>query len=274
MGNAEQGLRLLLSRDAAEARVVAESLEEDNDLRRRYDEEALIEAAAQVESELCWPECASILLWSERWHPGVIGIVASRLVERFHRPTLLVSMQGELGRGSGRSLPGLDLNQVLGCCHDLLEGYGGHAFAAGLTVKRDRLAELRTRFESLVLERLDPSDRAPQLVIDAEVRLAECDARLVEWLERMSPHGLGNPEPVFAARGLRIASANTVGAGKHLKLVVTDGSATAEVIGFGHGERLAEVSGASTIDLAFAPSRNDWMGETRIQLKLKALQIP
>ncbi|TMQ70796.1 MAG: single-stranded-DNA-specific exonuclease RecJ, partial [Candidatus Eisenbacteria bacterium] len=113
MGNAEQGLRLLLARESAEAHAVAESLEEDNERRRRFDEQALAEAERIVETELAWPTCASILLWSERWHPGVIGIVASRLVERFQRPTILVALNGELGRGSGRSLPGLDLNSVL-----------------------------------------------------------------------------------------------------------------------------------------------------------------
>jgi single-stranded-DNA-specific exonuclease len=274
MGNAEQGLHLLLARDEREARALAESLEEDNDLRRRYDEEALLEAAALVESELCWPDCSSILLWSERWHPGVIGIVASRLVERFQRPTLLVSLNGAVGRGSGRSLPGLDLNQVLGHCEDLLVGYGGHAFAAGVTVDRERLPELRARFESLVRERLDPADCAPRLTLDADVRLDECDLRLVDWLERMAPHGLGNPEPTFAARGVGVANAYTVGQGRHLKLTVTEGAATAEVIGFGWGERLPELAGARTIDLAFAPSRNDWMGESRVQLKLKGFRVP
>jgi len=197
MGNAEQGLRLLLARDAGEARDLAQSLEDDNQLRRRYDEEALTEAAQRVESELGWPDCASILLWSERWHAGVIGIVASRLVERFQRPAVLVALDGERGRGSGRSLPGLDLNAVLAECADLLEAYGGHAFAAGLTVHRSRLPELRERLERLVRERLSADAYVPRLTIDAEARLGDCDLGLVEWLERMSPHGLDNPEPLF-----------------------------------------------------------------------------
>jgi single-stranded-DNA-specific exonuclease len=272
MGNAEQGLRLLLSRDAGEARVCAESLEEDNQLRREYDEQALEEAARQVEIELGWPDCSSILLWSEDWHPGVIGIVASRLVERYQRPTVLVSLRGERGRGSGRSLPGLDLNRMLGHCQDLLEAYGGHAFAAGLTVARERLPELRARFETLVRERISPEDCVPRLAIDAEVRLSECDLELIDWIERLSPHGLGNPEPVFVARGVATEAVTAVGGGKHLRMTVRDATGRAAAIGFGLGDQVAAVAAAGRCDLAFVPSRNEWMGEPRIQLKLKGVR--
>jgi single-stranded-DNA-specific exonuclease len=274
MGNAEQGLRLLLARDDAEAKDLAQSLEDDNELRRRYDEEALSEAAGRVESELGWPECASILLWSERWHPGVIGIVASRLVERFQRPAVLVALQGERGRGSGRSLPGLDLNAVLGECADLLEAYGGHALAAGLTVRRSRLPELRERLDRLVRERVPAEAFVPRLTIDADVRLNECDFPLVDWIERMSPHGLDNPEPLFQAADLTVDAVTTVGQGRHLRLQVRDATGTAEAIGFGLGERAQEVAGARRCALAFAPTRNQWLGETRVQLKVKGVRCP
>ena len=273
MGNAEQGLRLLLSRASDEARVCAESLEEDNELRRRYDEEALTEAAQRVETELDWPRCASILLWSDRWHPGVIGIVASRLVERFQRPTILVALNGDLGRGSGRSLAGLDLNQVLAQCQDLLLGHGGHAFAAGLTVSRDRLPELRQRLDVLVRERLSAEDYVPRLVVDAELNLSECDLKLVDWLERLSPHGLGNPEPLYLAQSVLIESASMVGGGKHLRLAVRDATGSAQAIGFGMGVQHRGLKAGMRCDLAFVPSRNEWMGETRVQLKLKGVRL-
>jgi single-stranded-DNA-specific exonuclease len=269
MGNAEQGLRLLLARDSGEARALAESLEEDNLRRRQADEEALAEASRRVEDELDWPHCSSILLWSNHWHPGVIGIVASRLVERYQRPTVLVALQGERGRGSGRSLPGLDLNRLLASCSDLLETYGGHAIAAGLTVRQDRLPELRSRIETLVRERLEPEDTVPRLWLDGELRFAECDLDLVHWLERMSPHGLGNTEPVFSITGAVIDHVAAVGGGKHLRLRVHDATRSAEAIGFGFGERAAQLRAGGTCDLAFVPSRNEWMGETRVQLKLK-----
>jgi single-stranded-DNA-specific exonuclease len=274
MGNAEQGLRLLLARDATEARTLAGSLEEDNALRRGYDERALLEAAQQVESELGWPDCSSILLWSERWHPGVIGIVASRLVERFQRPAVLVALDGERGRGSGRGVPGLDLNQLLGECGDLLEAYGGHAFAAGLTVKRDRLPELRERLETLVRERLGPDRGVPHMTIDDDLSLGACDLALVEWLERMAPHGLDNPEPLFRSGELAVESVSAVGGGKHMRLGVRDVSGAAEAIGFGLGERVREVAAARRCELAFVPVRNEWLGQTRVQLKVKGVRVP
>jgi single-stranded-DNA-specific exonuclease len=272
MGNAEQGLRLLLARDASEARACAESLEEDNDRRRRFDEEALSEAAQRVEAELGWPDCASILLWSEAWHPGVIGIVASRLVERFQRPTVLVALDGDRGRGSGRSLPGLDMNRLLADCSDLLDAYGGHAFAAGLSVRRERLPELRRRIEALARAQLSPADFVPRVVVDADVTLLDCDLPLVGWVERLSPHGLDNAEPLFRATDLAVDVAVAVGGGKHLKLTVHDGTGTAEAIGFGLGARVAEIAKARRCDLVFAPIRNEWQGTTRVQLKVKGVR--
>jgi single-stranded-DNA-specific exonuclease len=273
MGNAEQGVRLLLARDSGEAADCAQGLEEDNTLRRRYDEEALIEAARRVESELRWPDCASILMWSDDWHPGVIGIVASRLVERFQRPTLLIAMDGERGRGSGRSLAGLDLHRLLEDCDDLLLAHGGHAFAAGLSVARPQLPALAERFDRLVRERADPDAQVPRLTFDDDLHLGQCDLALAEWLERLSPFGLGNPEPVFRARDLIVDQSSTVGAGRHLKLRVKDATGTADAIGFNMGDRLADISRAGRCDLAFLPTRNEWMGRTRIQLKLKGVRV-
>ena len=274
MGNAEQGLRLLLARDAREAAAIAGSLEEDNKLRRGIDELVLTEASGLVETELGWPACSSILLWSDQWHPGVIGIVASRLVERFQRPTVLVALAGERGRGSGRSVPGLDLNQLLGHCSDLLEAHGGHAFAAGLTVRREHLKELRERLEALVRERLAPGSSAPGLTIDGVLHLGGCDLTLVEWLERMSPHGLDNPEPLFRSGEVALESVSAVGGGKHLRLGVRDASGPAEAIGFGLGERVRELTAARRCELAFVPVRNEWRGETRVQLKVKGVRVP
>jgi single-stranded-DNA-specific exonuclease len=273
MGNAEQGMRLLLARDPDEARACAESLEEDNQRRREADELVLNEASRLVEQELHWPDCASILLWSERWHPGVIGIVASRLVERFQRPTVLVALHGDRGRGSGRSLPGLDLNALLTSCSDLLEAHGGHAFAAGLTIRAERLPALRERLEVLVRERLTPDQFVPRLTIDGEARLGECDLELVAYLERLSPHGLENPEPVFAARGVSVDNVTTVGGGRHLKMRLRDATGVAEGIGFGLAERAPGARAGGVADVAFVPSRNEWRGDTQVQLRLKDLKI-
>ena len=274
MGNAEQGLRLLLSRDRQEAVAIAGSLEEDNDERRKKDEKALVEAERRVTEELAYPDCSSILLWSDTWHPGVIGIVASRLVERFQRPAVLVALDGERGRGSGRSLPGLDLTKLLDGCHDLLVTHGGHAFAAGLTVERSRLPELRERLEKLAREQLQPDQFTTQLELDADLRVADCNEKLVEWLERMTPFGLDNPEPVFHLQNPQIDTVSTVGAGKHVRFTVREGKSEVEAIGFGMGHLKQRLETEHLADLAFVPTLNTWNGQQRVQLKLKGVRFP
>jgi single-stranded-DNA-specific exonuclease len=274
MGDAAQALRLLLARDEGEARACAESLEEDNARRRSFDEKAAAEAAARVEQELGWPDCASILLWSDDWHPGVLGIVASRMVERFQRPAVLVGLDGARGRGSGRSVPGVDLTRLLDGCRDLLESHGGHALAAGLVVARERLPALRERLERLVRERVAPETRVKRIEYDAPLGLGECDEALVDWVERMAPHGLNNPEPVFLLAHGEILATSSVAGGKHLRLTVRDATGTAEVIGFGHGGEADAARRSGRCALLFTPSHNEWNGTRRIQLKLKGLRFP
>ena len=274
MGNAEQGLRLLLARETQEAEDIARSLEDDNMKRRAHDEKVLIEAVRMVEHDLPYPDCSSILLWSDTWHPGVIGIVASRLVEKFQRPALLVAIDGERGRGSGRSLPGLDLTRLLDGCTDLLLAHGGHAFAAGLSVRRERLPELRERFEHLVREQYRPDQFVQRLELEADLKAGDIHMELVEWLERMAPHGLDNPEPLFRMTDARVADVREVGGGKHVRLIARDDTGEVEAIGFGLGAQAPALRRAGRADLAFVPTRNEWSGETRVQLKLKGIRIP
>lgn len=276
MGNAEQGLRLLLSREAQEAKDIATSLEEDNNLRRELDEQALKDAERRVHEELAYPDCSSIMLWSDSWHPGVIGIVASRLVERFQRPTVLVALDGDLGRGrgSGRSLPGIDLTKLLDGCHDLLLAHGGHAFAAGLTVERSQLPALRERLEMLTRQQYLPDQFTTRLELDADVQVSECNVELVDWLERMTPFGLDNPEPVFHIPQAQILNVTTVGAGKHVRFKVRDDTGEVEAIGFGMGDLKPALTAAGRADLAFVPTLNSWNDQLRVQLKLKGVRLP
>jgi single-stranded-DNA-specific exonuclease len=274
MGSALQALDLLLTRDVDRAKSLAQSLDEDNTRRREIDERVEREATERVERELQWPDCSSIVLWSEEWHPGVLGIVASRLVERFQRPAILLAVQGPLARGSGRSAGGLDLTQLLTDCADLLSTYGGHAYAAGLSVSQDRLNVLRERIEALARERLDLDACVPRLVVDADLPFASIDAELLDWLDRLPPHGLENPEPVFRAPQVKIESTSTVGNGRHLKLWLRDPSGGGDAIGFGFGERSAEFVSGTQCAVAYLPQRNEYMGETTVQLKVRGLQLP
>jgi single-stranded-DNA-specific exonuclease len=237
MGNAEQGLRLLLARDPDEAETIARSLEEDNVQRRKYDEQVLLEATRQVEQEVGYPDCSSILLWSDRWHPGVIGIVASRLVERFQRPTILVALDGERGRGSGRSLPGLDLTQLLDGCGDLLLAHGGHAFrgrahGAARTAARAARAPRAARARAVPARPVRAAARAGRRPACRRLRHGAGGVARA--------HGPARPRQPRArvphARR-RLEQVQEVGAGKHLRLRARDDSGEVEAIGFGMGER-------------------------------------
>jgi single-stranded-DNA-specific exonuclease len=274
MGSAEDALELLMTDDPERARVLAQSLDEDNTKRRELDDQVEREAAERVESELGWPDCSSIVLWSTTWHAGVLGIVASRMVERFQRPAILLAVQEPWARGSGRSAGGLDLSRLLVDAADLLETYGGHAFAAGLSLAHDRLPALRERIEALARERLDLDACVPRLVIDADLPFASIDLELLEWLERLPPHGLDNPEPVFRAPVAKVDSMSTIGSGKHLKLWLRDPSGVGDAIGFGWGERAPEFVNGTSCSVAYLPQRNEWMGETNIQLKVRGLKAP
>jgi single-stranded-DNA-specific exonuclease len=231
------------------------------------------EAAEQVETGLGWPDCGAIVLWSDSWHPGVLGIVASRMVERYYRPTLLLSLQGDVARGSGRSVSGINLVRLLAECEDLLIGYGGHAYAAGFTVARERLPALRERFDHLVRRTLDPLAVGPSLTLDDELPLGACDLELLDWLERLPPFGLGNGEPTFRAAEVAVDSVSRAGNGKHLKFRARDASGGAEAIAFQCGEQADELARAGRCAMAFVPQRNEWMGETRVQLRVKALRM-
>jgi len=274
MGSALQALDLLLTDDADRAKSLAQSLDEDNTRRRELDDRVETDAVERVERELQWPDCSSIVLWSEEWHAGVLGIVASRLVERFQRPTLLLAVQEPWARGSGRSAGGLDLTQLLTDCAELLHTYGGHAYAAGLSVARDRLTMLRERIETLARERLDLDACVPRLVVDVDVPFATIDNEMLDWLDRLPPHGLENPEPVFRSPQVKIESMNTVGNGRHLKLWLRDPSGGGDAIGFGLGERSTEFVSGTQCAVAYLPQRNEYMGETTVQLKVRGLQVP
>src|SRR6185436_15000972 len=182
----------------------------------------LDEALNQVE-QIADPERdASFVLVGEGWHPGVVGIVASRVVERYGRPAFLIAFDGDVGKGSGRSISRFDLHAALLACGDLLERYGGHQMAAGLTIRRDRLDEFRERFGGIARELLGPDDLGPEQRVDLEIDLAEATEGLERMCRYLEPCGSGNASPVFGVRGVRLAGRKSVGAG-HLKGVLDDG---------------------------------------------------
>lgn len=267
---AEKGLRLLLTEDPDEARRLAGELEASNSARRREDRRVQAEAESRLEERFDPAADRSAVVWAEGWHPGVIGIVASRIVEEIHRPTLLVSLEGDRGRGSARSIPGFHLHRALEACAPLLERYGGHRMAAGLEVRRENLEALAERLEELARRELEPEQLVPELEVDLFLPLGRADDRFHRLLAHLGPFGEGNPRPVLAARGVSFERPRAVGSeGRHLRAVLRDEAGRLGAIGFGLGDRLPEVAGGGPWDVAFELVEDEYRGRRRLQARLR-----
>ncbi|MCW5788713.1 MAG: single-stranded-DNA-specific exonuclease RecJ [Nitrospira sp.] len=265
-------VRLLTTESDQEAMQIAEQLEQLN-RERQHIEESITTAVA---SDLAREEpAAAIVLGSRDWHLGVVGIVAARLVDRFHRPSIVIAVDGGgIGKGSARTVDGFDLYQGLSECRDLLDAFGGHPSAAGLTIQESRVEEFRRRFSDVVARWASSARFMPTLQVDAMVNLTDINFELIQELESLHPFGAGNPEPTLAVRGLDVVEARVVGE-KHLKLRVRQGrSFIFDSIGFRMGsfEGLGLRTGRP-VDLAFSPERNHWNGYDRVQLRIKALRM-
>ncbi|MEX5216712.1 MAG: single-stranded-DNA-specific exonuclease RecJ [Nitrospira sp.] len=272
MDHALTGVQLLTTESDFEARQLAERLESLNRSRQQIEETIAREALSTVEA--CGEE-AAVVVASRRWHLGVVGIVAARLVERYHRPAIVIALDDRgVGKGSARTVPGFDLYQALARCRDLLVAFGGHPSAAGLTIEESRLPEFRERFNQVAAEWTAQSGVVPTLNVDAQVHLTQVNLQLIQELESLHPFGAGNPEPTLAVRGLEVVDARVVG-DKHLKLRVRQpNSWTFDSIGFRMGS-FADLglTVGRPVDLAFSPERNHWNGYDRIQLRIRALRM-
>lgn len=269
LGDPAPALRLLLTEDPAEAHDLAWALDRANRERQALTDRVLEEATAQAESD---PHSPAVVVSGEGWHPGVVGLVAGRLVDLYGRPAVVIALEGAQGRGSARSVEGFDLVEALTLCQHHLVGFGGHALAAGLSIDRDGVEAFRRAFCAVAAERV-PAARA-LLEADAQVALADLTADLVDQLDRLGPFGPGNPPPLLAACGLRAVARRLLGDGSHLGLTVTDGSTVAEAIGFRMGpwaDLLALTE--SPVDVIFVPEL-DRSESRRVRLRLRALDVP
>jgi single-stranded-DNA-specific exonuclease len=269
VGDATDGLRLLLSDDPAEASALAGQLESMNLERQALDQRILDEALEQVERSADMGRDAGLVLVGEGWHPGVVGIVASRVVERYGRPTFLIAFDGDIGKGSGRSTSRFNLHTALLACGDLLERYGGHHMAAGLTIRRGRLDAFRERFGDVARQVLAPEDLGPEQRVDLELPLREVTPELERLCRYLEPCGQGNPSPVFGVRGVRFVSRSVVGNG-HLKGYLEDGTGRLCAIGFQWADRVPWL-GDALVDAAFRVETNEWNGFSTLQARLCAL---
>jgi single-stranded-DNA-specific exonuclease len=272
LGHPRAALELLLTEDADEARRLADRLEELNRDRQAVEDKIVRAAIAQVEE---WPEAKrrrrAYVVWGEDWHEGVIGIVASRLVERYHRPVVLIAGADGVWKGSGRSIPSFDLHAALASCSQFLERFGGHRAAAGLSIVPEFVEPFADAFAAQAEALVAPDDLVPTTVVDAVLpRDAKLTLELCEELRRLAPFGLGNPDVTLLAPGCELGELTTVGDGKHLRFrVQRDGRDAGGAIAFGQGTQLDRYRRVGRYDVAFRLQENHWNGTVAPQLVVR-----
>jgi len=265
--DAAAGVELLLSSDLHHAQAIAAELERCNTERREIEATTLRHAQQRVSAELCNSR-RIIVLADSSWHAGVIGIVASRLVELFHRPVILIAIDAEtgIGKGSGRSIRGFNLHLALKHSDMWLQGYGGHEMAAGLSIDPTQIDAFAHALEDYAQEHLAPEFLQPRLCFDLPLALDEITPQLHEEIQLLAPFGMGNPEPVFMSTAVNVQQASVVGGG-HLRFRVQSGGCSLPCIGFGLAHKLDILQGQ--IDILYQVDTNIWQGRTALQLKVK-----
>ncbi|HXD47209.1 MAG TPA: single-stranded-DNA-specific exonuclease RecJ [Gemmatimonadaceae bacterium] len=267
LGSALRGVELLLAESEQQANPIARELEELNARRQEIDR-ATLDRARELVSRLDLASTFGIVLAEQGWHPGVIGIVASRLVEEFGRPTVLVALDGGEGKGSGRSISAFDLHAGLSACSDLLIRFGGHRSAAGVTIAADRVGAFAARFNEIAASKLTHDDLVPELRVDLELALDDANDELEALLRHLEPCGIGNPSPLLVSRGVRVAAPPRIVGKDGLKLTLRGGARDLVALGWGMAPRVREIEAGATIDVAYRLERDEWNGESRIQARL------
>ncbi len=260
LGDANRAVRLLTCEDPEEARSLANVLELENMNRRKIDEETFDEAQQLAEQLFDLDVDSVIVLHQEHWHPGVVGIVASRMVEKYYKPSIMMATVDGVAKGSARSVSGFDVYQALKRCEDKLIQFGGHKYAAGLTVEVSRLDEFRDAFNATVKEMMAEELKTPEIKVDVEITFAEITPRFIRILKEFAPFGPGNMKPTFLARNLEVIGSPRIVGRNHLRFKVRQNGIVFDAIGFGLGELLQKASsGRKDIECVFSVEENDYI---------------
>ncbi|MDD3374618.1 MAG: single-stranded-DNA-specific exonuclease RecJ [Candidatus Omnitrophica bacterium] len=270
--SAEKSLQLLLSESADEARGIAQVLEDHNKQRQKMQTEIIDAALKKVEQEVNFKTDRVIVVGEQGWHRGVVGIVAARIMDTYYRPTIVLSIEEGIAVGSARSIQGFHLFDALSQCSSLLENYGGHKYAAGLTVREENISGLREKMNRIACDTLCAEDLIPSLSIDCEIALSDVNMNLVNLVNKLEPYGEGNPEPIFCSRAVTVKSPAVVLGRGTLKFWVTDGINVFSAVGFGMESYRNVVEQGKKVDLAYKVSIDDWNKEPTVQLELKDIK--
>ena len=276
MGHARLAVELLTTDNQVRAIQIAQYLKDQNRQRQKCQQDIFKEVKQRImQAGLNHPDRKTIVLSDDNWHPGVIGIVASKVIDLFYRPTLIINTANGLGQGSGRSIPGFNLHQALSACSEYLTGFGGHEMAAGLKIQADKIDDFAEAFEAYAHENLAHEQLESFLEIDAEAAISDFNECVMKELSYLEPFGQGNPKPVFAARGVKlIAPPRRVGnRNDHLQISISDTSGAVRCIGFGMGQLEKKLLEADTFHVAFEPQYNTYNGQTNLQFVLNDIQF-
>jgi single-stranded-DNA-specific exonuclease len=274
MDSATISLDLLLSEDPADAYALACSLEAHNQTRQKMQSAVVEEALAMIEADEALKNQDIIVVYKQGWHKGVLGIVASRIVDKYYRPTVVISVEDGMGTGSARSIDGFHLHEALTSCSGMLENFGGHKRAAGLRLKYDNIENFRQAMNDFAQHSLPQEKFIPTLEIDCEIPLNVIDMGLIEAISSMEPHGEGNPAPVFCSRNLMVKSPPSLLGKDTIKFWVSDGTHSISAVGFGMGSYKDLVKLGGRVDLAYSLSIDDWNKAPTVQLMLKDIKQP
>src|SRR3989449_9733618 len=274
LGSATHSVELLTARDDHEAGRLAQLLDAVNQQRRALQQAMEEDVHERIAQQYNGRPPAAIVLGDPAWHLGVVGIVAAKMVEAYHRPTFLLHINGDTARGSGRSIPAFNLYHGLQRCAQWLRQFGGHKYAAGLTMDTAHLPFLQEDFIRFATDTLAPEDLQPTLHLDAVVALADITPALVADLERCEPHGAGNPTPLFCAQAVQLASPiRLLGQqGQHARFRVAQDGATLNVVAFHQAEQVLALPAGAVVDLAFTPTINTWRDQSQLELHLRAIR--
>jgi len=274
MGSALRAVELLIATESKRSDELAEIIERENSLRQQEDQKTFREACEIIEKK--YKDMANtpcLIVSSDDWHPGVIGIVASKLVEKYYRPSIMISFHDGVGSGSGRSIYGFDLFSAISSVENYLESFGGHKYAAGLSIVAEYLDVFENKLSKYIGNNITAEQLIPPLKLDMELELFDIDDNLLEWLNRFAPFGPGNMRPTFYTSNVTIEGFPYNVGQNHLKLKVIKDGCHLDLIGFNLGDYLPSLKKGSRIEIAYSLDFNTWQGKTTIQGKLKDLRI-
>ena len=275
MGDANRTVELLTTSDKTRAEELASILVRENKRRQLIQEDIVNDAIRLVHSQVDLENNKVVIIGSKGWHPGVVGIVASRIKDEFSRPAIVIAFDKEgIGKGSARSIPHLDLYEALSYAAKFLEGYGGHPMAAGLTVREDKFENFKSLFLRNVNKILTNDDLIPAISIDGEMALTDINSRFMRFLEKLGPFGPGNMRPKFVSRNLSISGQpRLMGKGEHIRFIVSQNGRNYPAVGFKLSSHYEDLIRGVPVDIAYVVEVNQWQGQSNIQLNVRDIQL-